>query len=98
MVWAQRPAELLSSTGAPVALVLDVVFVFPIPARRRKGKRALVPGTPHVQRPDRGNLLKMVEDVLEGIVYADDCVVCAGDVRKEWGDEGATIVCVRRLE
>lgn len=97
VAWAQRPPELLSSTGAPVALAVDVDFVFPIPTSRRKGKRAVKPGDPHTQRPDRGNLLKLVEDVLEAIAYADDCVVADGRVRKLWGDEGETRVTVRRL-
>lgn len=93
IVFAQRPAELMRG-----ALVVDVDFVFAIPKTRQKGKGALSPGDPHVQRPDRGNLLKMVEDVLEGIVYGDDCVICDGRVRKLWGERDETRVVVKRAD
>jgi Holliday junction resolvase RusA-like endonuclease len=89
IAWQQRPAALFDG-----AIVVDVDFVFAIPASRRKGKRALTVGEPHTQRPDRGNCLKMIEDILEGVAYADDCTVADGRVRKVWGDVDETRVRV----
>lgn len=90
IAWTQRPHELLDG-----ALAVDVDFVFAIPKSRAK---KLKPGDPHVQRPDRGNCLKMIEDVLQGVAYADDSAVCAGVVRKVWGLVDQTVVTVRQLE
>ena len=67
---------------------LDVVFVIGIakswPNWRQKAARAglLWPA----KRPDRGNLLKMIEDVLEGPFYVDDKQVVCGEVTKVYGD------------
>lgn len=93
IAYTQRPAELLVG-----AVVVDVDFVFAIPKSRSKGKRMLRVGDPHTSRPDRGNLLKMLEDVLEGVAYADDAAVFDGRVRKVWGERDETRVTVRAVE
>lgn len=92
IAWSQRPPVLFDG---PV--VVDVDFVFAIPSSRATGKGAkrLHVGDPHVQRPDRGNLLKMLEDVLESVAYSDDCRVVDGRVRKLWGLVDETRVTVR---
>jgi Holliday junction resolvase RusA-like endonuclease len=97
--WAisQKPDQMLSTKDEPVALCADVDFVFAIPATRRKGKHALKPGDPHIQAPDRGNLLKMLEDVLEMVAYANDCVIADGRVRKTWGATDETRVTLRAI-
>jgi Holliday junction resolvase RusA-like endonuclease len=93
IAWQQRPEGLLEG-----ALTADVDFVFAIPASRRAGKRKVKPGDPHTQRPDRGNLLKLIEDVLEGVVYSDDCTVADGRVRKVWGERDETVITITTTE
>lgn len=76
--------------GAPLTgpLRVDCVFVFP----RTKGqvwRKRPMPRLPHVKKPDRDNIDKAVLDALTGILWADDCQVCAGSLEK-WiaaGDE-----------
>ncbi len=92
IAWQQRPPQ--PFTGA---VVVDVDFVFAIPKSRQRGKDKLVVGDVHVQKPDRGNLLKMLEDVLEGIAYADDSAIVDGRVRKLWGAVDETRVTVRSV-
>jgi hypothetical protein len=92
IAYTQRPPQLF--TGA---LVVDVDFVFAIPESRKRGKNKVVPGQRHTQKPDRGNCLKMIEDVLEGIAYADDSAIADGVVRKLWGEVDETRVTVRSV-
>lgn len=47
---------------------------------------------------DRGNFLKMVEDALEGLFYADDARIQGGDVSKRYGDTPGYWVRIRRAE
>lgn len=89
VAYLQRPAALMLG-----ALWCEVEFRFAIPKSRAK---KLKPGDPHAQRPDRGNLLKLVEDVLQGIVYHDDCAVADGPVRKVWGERDETVIVVRTM-
>lgn len=66
---------------------LDVAFRMPIPGGWPEWKRtAAIAGTlHHTKRPDRGNLLKLLEDALRGAFYSDDSLVVAGDVSKSYG-------------
>ncbi|MCC7173495.1 MAG: RusA family crossover junction endodeoxyribonuclease [Planctomycetes bacterium] len=107
---AENNARAVAFAMRPVAplvgpLRLDVHFVFAIPqaARERVSKRGkvtpakLCPGEPCMRRIDRGNLLKLIEDALEGIVYDNDSQIVGGDVAKVWGERDETRVSVRAL-
>lgn len=77
-------------SGAPLRgpLRVDVICVFPRHSAK-VWKSKPMPRYPHVQKPDRDNVDKAVLDALKGIVFADDCQVCAGSIEK-WhaaGDE-----------
>jgi crossover junction endodeoxyribonuclease RusA len=49
-------------------------------------------------RPDRGKLLRAVEDALTGVIYADDSQVVGGDVVKSWGPTDCVEIHVAPLE
>lgn len=74
----------------PIPVVLDVVFYRVRPSSHfrkdgtlsAEGERNLYPTT----KPDRGKLLRTIEDALTGTLYQDDAQVVAGRVRKAWGD------------
>jgi Holliday junction resolvase RusA-like endonuclease len=51
---------------------LNVRFGMPVPASLSKRKRAAMVSTRHTKKPDASNLLKAVEDALNGILWADD--------------------------
>jgi len=81
--------------GVPLDMPVrvDCRWVFP----REKGKvwkNKPMPRYPHVVKPDRDNLDKMILDSLVGVVLADDNCVCAGYLEK-WrasGDEQPHVV------
>lgn len=69
-------------SGAPMdcPISMDVVFVFPRPmsVRKKDGTGRL----PHTTKPDRDNLMKSLQDALNGLTYRDDSLICAGHVEK----------------
>ena len=67
---------------------LDVTFVFAIPKGWPEWKKtaARQGDWHHVSRPDRGNLLKLLEDALTGPFLADDSQIVGGEVAKRYGD------------
>lgn len=77
------------------AVDVDVVFVFAVAQGKRKGKHRIDFGAPCMLSVDRGNLLKLIEDAMNGIVYLDDKQVVGGDVSKVWGDLDETRITVR---
>ena len=58
-------------------LRVDVEFVLPRP-KRLVWKNKKMPRERHIIKPDRDNLEKSIFDALNGIVWGDDCQVCAG--------------------
>jgi Holliday junction resolvase RusA-like endonuclease len=52
-------------------LKLDITFFMPIP---KKGAKSLH-GTIHAIRPDLDNLIKMICDIANKIIYKDDCAI-----------------------
>lgn len=67
------------------AIRVDLYFYFPIARTRMTGKRALVPGMYHTQKPDRDKCIRHVGDAIKtsGIVL-DDCYDACGWAEKRW--------------
>lgn len=71
------------------ALITDMVFSFPTKDQDRWGR-------PHLVRPDKDNLEKLVLDAItQAGTWQDDSLVWAGSTRKVWcapGQEGVRVV------
>lgn len=96
---AEQVVELWAAAHPPPRLLtgpleVNVGFIFPLP---RRNPEAHKDGDWCLRRVDRGNLLKLLEDAIQGIVYADDAQVVTGTVSKVWGVEPWTLVVVREL-
>jgi Holliday junction resolvase RusA-like endonuclease len=61
-------------------LVMDVVFVMPRP--KSVPKRMGTGRLPHTSKPDRDNLIKSLQDSLNGLIYRDDSLIYCGNVTK----------------
>ena len=70
-------------------ILMDVIFHMPMPKSWSKKKKEMVCGQFNRQKPDASNLLKAVEDALNGVVYHDDSQIVQVRVTKEWSFEGA---------
>jgi Holliday junction resolvase RusA-like endonuclease len=83
LAWEARPPGWRPYLG-PVRL--DVTFYFAPPKKPRDAPPPYPSSGGKVG--DRGNYLKLLEDALEGVVYADDRQVAAGEVAKAWALDG----------
>jgi Holliday junction resolvase RusA-like endonuclease len=72
------------------AVMLEVTLYMPIPKSTSKKRTQELLGAYHVKRPDRSNLMKMLEDCMTGIVYKDDSQICDGPTKKIYGDPPRT--------
>ena len=69
-------------------VLLSIVATFPLPKSRPKWLRdRLAAGTeiPHTTRPDLSNVIKIVEDALNGVAWKDDSRVCSITAIKRYG-------------
>lgn len=81
-------------------LRLDYIFYLTIPKSAPKKRiQAMLSGDDRpTKRPDCSNLIKLLEDVLTGIVYVDDRFIVSGNFNKLWAKEGKTIIRIQRFE
>ena len=72
----------------------SVIAEFPVPASWPKWKRlaAALDLWKHTTKPDASNILKLVEDALNGCMYADDSAIFDGHCRKVYADTGRVVV------
>lgn len=70
-------------------VLLEVIFYIKHPKSAPKKNRPFA----HDRKPDRGNLLKQVEDVLEACGFVEsDSQFYGGEVRKVWADDAGLSV------
>lgn len=78
---------------------IRVHFLFyfePAGSLSQKKKKSMY-GTPHFQKPDISNLIKFVEDSLNGYAYFDDRQICVGSFAKYWDEEAKTVVKIEEI-
>jgi Holliday junction resolvase RusA-like endonuclease len=74
--------------GYELTPILNILFIIPMPETWSKKKKNEMVNEPHIQRPDRDNLLKAFQDAF-GI---DDGFVWDGRTSKIWGEKGEIVV------
>lgn len=78
-------------------LRVDFFFYFqPAESLSDKKKKAMY-GKPHTQKPDSSNLIKFVEDSLNGYAYFDDRQIAQGSFKKEWAEEAKTVIVIQDI-
>lgn len=80
-------------TGA-VRLTVTAFFSIPVGYHLSKKAKATAGILRHTKRPDGSNVLKSVEDGLNGIVYVDDCQIYDSRVIKNYSDFPRTEIIV----
>jgi len=86
---AARAAGAEPTDAVPITLIVDLVFARPQSHYRKAGLR---PDAPKLPRPDCSNVLKGIEDSLNGVAWVDDTQVGKVIVEKSFGTEGRTTI------
>lgn len=77
---------------------LEVLAIFAPPASWSQRKTRAMLGGAHTQRPDLDNVVKSVQDGLNGVAYSDDGQIAEVEAVKRWGQRAVTVVTVRMLQ
>lgn len=86
---AAKAAGATPTDRAPITLIVDLVFARPKSHYRKAGLRDDAPVLP---RADCSNVLKGIEDALNGVAWVDDSQVGRLVVEKSYGQEARTTV------
>ena len=75
---------------------LKCIFYMPVPKNTSKKKMDLIKKgfVPHIKRPDISNLLKFIEDCLNGIAWKDDSQISKLTAYKIYGLEPKTEIYI----
>lgn len=76
--------------GVPVHMLAAFHYALPESITGAEAERRLSGSAYHTQTPDCDNLLKLIKDALNGIVYHDDCQVASVSVSKYWTITGTS--------
>jgi Holliday junction resolvase RusA-like endonuclease len=81
-------------------LRVNLIFYMPIPKSISKKKQQLmeIGKIFPTGRPDRTNLAKLYEDLLNGIVIGDDSQIVCGTIDKRYGHLPRTIISIKNVE
>lgn len=78
-------------------LMVECVFAWPWPRAMSARKRGQPGAKWRTSRPDADNLIKLVGDALNGVVWRDDAIIAIAHGWKMHGDAAETRVRVRTL-
>lgn len=86
-------------TPFELPIILHVMATMPIPASISKKKQAQMVNDEiaHMKRPDLTNIIKAIEDGMNGIVYKDDCQIHIIGAEKRYGLDVGVLVRARIL-
>jgi len=88
----KRPREPLESNVA-----LTIMFEMPMPKHWSNKKRSEMNMKYHTSRPDTSNMVKIVEDCLNGIWFKDDSQICSLYATKHWAYSGKITVTMKEV-
>lgn len=77
-----------------VPVKLDLLFFMPIPKSTPKFKqRQMVNGLlAHTKKPDLDNLIKLILDTCNGLLFDDDSCICEMRAKKIYSDKPGTLI------
>lgn len=78
-------------------LYVDIVFYMKMPQSTPK-KRVQLQGTYCTSRPDIDNCCKFYLDVMTGIIYHDDAIICCMTLKKIYDLEPRTVITVSEFK
>ena len=94
---SQLPAGWVPVEG-PV--MLDCTFDMPIPQSKSKRVReAMIAGEiSHTSKPDGSNLIKFLEDALNGVIWVDDAQIISQTWHKRYSENPKTTIRIWSVE
>lgn len=98
-IYAKQEMAIQQLNPTTEAVRLTVEAFFPIPASWTKAKKekALNGDLKHTSKPDSDNLIKAVQDALNGIVYKDDSQIVSVSGSKAYSSEPKVEVTVETV-
>lgn len=79
------------------SVIVHINFTLSMPKSWSQKKRSTFKSLPHTSRPDLDNLIKLVTDSANEILYLDDSQIVELRARKHWGEKGQIELIVKEV-
>ena len=79
----------------PVSLYLYIRMPIPKSYSKKRTEACLNGSEQPTKKPDSSNILKSVEDALNGVIYKDDCQIINHHMTKVYSTLGGVDICVK---
>ena len=89
---AMGSAEVLET---PVTVAIYITVPIPASYSKKRTEACLNGSEQPLKKPDASNILKSVEDGLNGVVYKDDSQIVNIHVTKVYSSQGGVDICVK---
>lgn len=87
-----------SLISGPVAMELDIRLQIPKSWSKKKQEQAAEGLVAATKKPDCSNVLKAIEDGMNGVVYNDDVQIVKSSQSKRYSQTPGVVVIVRELD
>ena len=89
---AKQDGTFQEPSTKPISIKIYIEFIPPKSVSRKK--YIMLMGKPHICRPDEDNIVKAIQDALNGIAYKDDSQVYELYAIKKYGEEDRIVVII----
>lgn len=79
----------------PVSLYLYIRLPIPKSYSKKRIEACLSGLEQPIKKPDSSNILKSVEDALNGVVYKDDCQIINHHITKVYANQAGVNICIK---
>jgi Holliday junction resolvase RusA-like endonuclease len=94
--WRMKVAHKGDPLKGPIEVRCE--FIFEPAASASKTKKAAMNGKAHTQKPDTDNLIKLLLDSGNKVLWGDDSQVASLSGKKTWGSPARTIIHFQELQ
>jgi len=78
-------------------IAVRIIYYMPISNSSVNKKKGIAEGVYHSATPDLDNLIKMTCDVMQGVLYANDCLISKIKARKVYSKDPRTEIFIREI-
>jgi len=79
----------------PVSLYLYIRVPIPKSYSKKKVEACLNGSEQPMKKPDSSNVLKSVEDAMNGVVYVDDCQIINHHITRVYSTQSGVDICIK---
>lgn len=97
LMYEQQCNDYQFQQGVPLDMRITAYYAIPKSISKKKREEMIALKIRPLKKPDSSNVLKAVEDALNGIAYYDDTQIVDTQVRRFYGEKPRVVVTIKEI-